>query len=206
MGQFLAKLREDQSPEGKQRLQRVFHDHQAHIDMLKMFPPGPDRAKMVHEKLDMLIAGDRAKNPLRELALSCKKGCAYCCRIQVMITPDEGALLVTKANELDLKLDYERMKEQATWEIEDYKKNAASPKVRCVFLNDNEECQVYEDRPSACRSYFVISPPADCDPVVEKNVKVFAMPVAAILESAALNTTSPPVYTTLPRELAKYIK
>ena len=33
---------------------------------------------------------------------------------------------------------------------------------KCVFLNDQNECTIYDDRPSVCRTNTVLSDPAAC--------------------------------------------
>lgn len=34
---------------------------------------------------------------------------------------------------------------------------------KCIFLNDEGACQVYEDRPSVCRTNAVLGRPDQCD-------------------------------------------
>ena len=95
--------------------------------------------------------------------LSCQKGCSACCHTQVSATQEE-ALLLTEHIQNGLEIDKERLYVQQKagtsakdWFQLDYQDRA------CIFLSDGGECRVYEDRPSVCRTNFVISNPALCD-------------------------------------------
>jgi uncharacterized protein len=94
--------------------------------------------------------------------VQCARGCASCCKLNVSITREEAALLLIAAEQKRVPIDWakvERQREQglATW-------SRQSPADRrCVFLNDREECSVYEHRPSACRKYMVASDPKRCN-------------------------------------------
>ena len=35
--------------------------------------------------------------------------------------------------------------------------------IPCVFLDEHNRCGIYQDRPLACRTHFVLSPPEECD-------------------------------------------
>lgn len=39
----------------------------------------------------------------------------------------------------------------------------------CPLLGDDRKCTVYEDRPIACRTHFVMSPPETCEPCGEND-------------------------------------
>jgi Fe-S-cluster containining protein len=95
--------------------------------------------------------------------ISCREGCAHCCRQQVMISDQEAALLLKAAEHNDLTLDKQKLQEQA--KIEGEGEWAKKPKDQrsCIFLGADNRCQVYEARPMACRKYFSISNPDSCD-------------------------------------------
>ena len=110
---------------------------------------------------------DKAIEDLRtddfvDCMISCKQGCNYCCHTQVSVTSDEARLLVLHIKS-GVDIDTERLKLQAEtfndskkWYELDYKSR------KCIFLNDEGLCSVYDDRPSVCRSNYVLSPREQC--------------------------------------------
>jgi Fe-S-cluster containining protein len=81
--------------------------------------------------------------------ISCKKGCSFCCHINVDVTEVEVKLIQKYAEERKMEINYEA---------------AADPnRSACPFLSVNGKCSVYKVRPLACRKYFVISDPKLCD-------------------------------------------
>lgn len=91
--------------------------------------------------------------------ISCKKSCSACCYTEVSVTSDEAKLLYEKIKR-GLPVALDRLDEQnrpGEWYKKSYEKRA------CVFLDDEQSCLVYEDRPSVCRVNFVTSPPSSCE-------------------------------------------
>lgn len=94
--------------------------------------------------------------------IQCRKGCAACCHIQVDVFTQEADLLLQLAREDGIDIDWARLERQAgktdaTWRelpVEDQ---------RCVFLDEQRHCRVYEHRPGTCRKYMVKSDPDLCD-------------------------------------------
>jgi Fe-S-cluster containining protein len=92
---------------------------------------------------------------------SCKKGCSYCCSIEVYITEDEADLLLAHCKDSGIAIDWEKVKRQT-----EYKGDWTEQKdPRCVFLDEDGSCKVYECRPIGCRKLFVLSDPELCDTV-----------------------------------------
>jgi Fe-S-cluster containining protein len=95
---------------------------------------------------------------------SCFKGCAHCCHIMVACTEWEAITALEYMNHIGLKFekeDIQKLESQASVKLDsDY---MVHPDRRCVFLGKDNLCQIYEARPSACRNYFVFSPPDECD-------------------------------------------
>lgn len=113
-----------------------------------------------------LIDNDTKK---RAKEATCRKGCSFCCRQEVIINLDEAELVLESAREKNYKIDWEKVKRQA--ETSSWKELSPEDK-KCVFLSQNGqseygECSVYNYRPAACRKYFVVSNPELCD--TEKN-------------------------------------
>jgi len=117
--------------------------------------------------------------------VSCRKGCAACCRKMVLLSPDEvrhiqtlvanleekrkaeirarfvqakGQLL--EAGLLDPLLDSEDMSEE---ELGASGLHYFELGIPCPFL-EQETCAIYPERPFACREYLVTSPPEFCFP------------------------------------------
>lgn len=92
--------------------------------------------------------------------IQCKKSCSACCHTEVAVTDDEAALLADLAQKNPGLISEERLSRQlkaGPWYAKAYGDRA------CIFLGENQECRVYEHRPSVCRVNFVISHPSTCD-------------------------------------------
>jgi hypothetical protein len=92
----------------------------------------------------------------------CSPGCFACCCYEVEATRDEALLLASHVL-AGHPVDAGRLAEQGRRE-----RNSplwlrpAAPDNRCVFLDAEGRCGVYDDRPSACRKLLVASPPEEC--------------------------------------------
>ncbi|HXS94697.1 MAG TPA: YkgJ family cysteine cluster protein [Candidatus Limnocylindrales bacterium] len=117
--------------------------------------------------------------------VSCSKGCSACCRIQpVPITPTEAyaiSLLVDALPEPRRTVIRERfsalvrtlqsaglaelyLEGRKAASLEEAQANARKyldSVLTCPFLED-DACSIYEQRPFACREYFVTSPKEFC--------------------------------------------
>lgn len=203
MSEYLKHLRE--LPGAERILGKIQAEFLRAESAMREAPEGIKRIRIIHKKLDEIIADDLKNNPEGK-EISCKKGCAFCCNIQVMVSEDEGLLLYEEAKRLGV-LDIEKLTEQAAWDVSDYPKNYSSGKSRCIFLGEDSACRIYKDRPMACRSYLVVSPPEECNPSTSKDVSVLAMLSTNIFESAALNLSKGHKERTLPEEiLNNYLK
>lgn len=92
--------------------------------------------------------------------ISCKKGCSYCCNIEVYMTLAEAEIIVNYCRENNISIDTEVLKVQ---EPLDRSERGKHPNSRCVFLKEDNTCGIYEVRPMACRKYIVVSNPKFCD-------------------------------------------
>lgn len=95
--------------------------------------------------------------------IQCRKGCSACCYTQVSVTEEEAELLAKKV-ESGISIDKLKLYNQSQaqnnaekWYQMDHSKRG------CVFLDENENCRVYEDRPAVCRTNFALSDPKFCD-------------------------------------------
>jgi Fe-S-cluster containining protein len=120
------------------------------------------RAHFVHQKIDNEIK-EQFKNPSVQTLVQCKKGCSACCHSQVAITEGEAKILAQRINE-GAEFNYERLNLQAKAGNSTSAFFQMSFEDRaCAFLTDRGLCSVYEDRPSVCRTNYVLSDPKNCE-------------------------------------------
>ena len=135
---------------------------------------------------------------------SCKKGCGHCCHIQVGASAWEAETILEFMKHKGMefkKQDIEKLKAQAT--ISNDSEYILSPHRRCVFLGQDNLCQIYEARPGACRNYYVYNDPEDCNTYNDKasgrtlvDFDLNTMPVILTLMELGGNDS-------LPRQLLK---
>lgn len=121
---------------------------------------------------------------------SCKKGCSFCCHIHVDISEDEAKFIKMLISEMNINIDKERLEKQKDHVAESWRQLKALDR-RCVLLNDNHECSIYEYRPAVCRNYHVISDPSECDldnPNEDKVMKLSAV-IGEIITSAIITAS-----------------
>jgi Fe-S-cluster containining protein len=112
--------------------------------------------------------------------VSCSKGCHFCCRQNVHTFPAEAQVIAAYCKEKEIEIPKDYLTEQLKY---GWRELAKTEVGWCVFLK-NGECSIYPVRPSACRSYFVVSPPERCDVVKYPSseghrvvVKTFPIPL-----------------------------
>ncbi len=135
------------------------------IEHLKKISSPLERARFVHHVVDEYNKEVFA-HPLVQKFLPCKVGCSGCCHTQVGITDDEAELLAERIND-GLKIDLNLLKTQLAVgnNPEDFYKLSQENR-RCIFLGSDESCQVYNDRPSVCRTNAVLGEASQCSPHV----------------------------------------
>ena len=118
--------------------------------------------------------------------MSCRAGCAACCRMMVAVTRGEGEILRERIDREPEGLRKERWKEGLLSRTESLLslKGSADPSrplttlpdmlatceayekkgLFCPFLGEDRLCEIYEDRPLMCRICWTLTDPRDCDP------------------------------------------
>src|SRR6185369_16712707 len=120
------------------------------------------------------------------LTVSCAKGCCGCCHYEIEVTTDEAALLAD-AVQAGCAVDRERLNVQAAREPRSPKWfEFWSPDNRCVFLDANGSCRIYDYRPASCRKHLVTTPPEACT-TAGGSVTPIQMLLVEVLLSAALS-------------------
>lgn len=176
---FLSTL----SPEAQESARTTLAEEARAIAAL---PPGSDRARSLHRRVDAAIRTFAAIRPQAVNAIRCHQGCAHCCRIWVGITSDEALLLAEGVRSGRITLDMNRLERQRHWSRPTDFATHSREEACCVFLGEDGSCSVYEDRPSACRALLVASAPEFCR-TAEQSTQVLAIinPQVELLVSAA---------------------
>jgi len=134
--------------------------------------------------------------------VSCRKGCAACCRMLVPISAPEAFSLAesmaawpetrrqaawTRVREAQKRLDQAGLLSQlrdladashqlGDEEFEPVNRAYFALRLPCPFLVE-ESCSIYEDRPAACRELQVTSPPEFCEDPERKPVRPVPIPL-----------------------------
>lgn len=128
--------------------------------------------------------------------VTCKTGCAACCRMLVQVSPSEAVFLVGAACASGVHIPVETLKRHAEalaampsgtdaadawWALPDAQK-------RCAFLAIDETCTVYDWRPSACRKYMVTGNARGCASLDKREpIRAIVAAEAEIVASALID-------------------
>jgi len=161
--------------------------------------------------------------------ISCRMGCAACCRMLVPLSAPEafalreyvGQLPTDRRSLLSNRLSdtkdrltrtglWDRLKEVAEAstpvpdeELDPVNRSYYALRIPCPYL-ENEMCSIYEARPSACRELLVTSPAELCQDLVRNPVTPLPVPmrISSILGLVwGTLTNSPPRLIPLPMAL-----
>jgi Fe-S-cluster containining protein len=177
-------------------------------------PAGPVRPRQMLPVLQGLtdFFVDRSVHAVetKGAQVSCKKGCAACCRQPVPITRLEthhlGDLVeglpeprrsevrarfarasqrLQEAGLLEKLRHSEQLSVQEFWLLVlEY----FALQIACPFLED-ESCSIYSERPLACREYLVTSPAENCARLAEGQVEGVPLAARVSLAAARLSKT-----------------
>jgi Fe-S-cluster containining protein len=161
--------------------------------------------------------------------VSCRKGCAACCRMLVPVSAPEAFALKSVIDSLPEerrktlldKLGAARARLEETGllarltaladaresfsdeEMEPLNRDYYALRMPCPFL-ENEMCSIYEDRPGACRELLVTTPADLCDDLINNPVRPLPAPLRAGTVLALLWSNlkkTPPTLIPLPMAL-----
>lgn len=120
-------------------------------------PTNELKARHLHTLTDVEISK-------AEIPSSCFKGCSACCHMEVEITNYEADILADVVKN-GFSIDYERLSQQSQRALQDetWRQGICNQESRCVFLNAEGACGVYEHRPVMCRRHSVTSPAKNCE-------------------------------------------
>jgi len=165
-------------------------------------PAGPTRLRdllpIVQGISEAIADSSVAAEEAQGRSVSCKKGCAACCRQLVAITEVEArrihdlveslpepnrAHVRARFSEARRRLDeaglLDELLERETWDMDRHGaivNRYFRQGIACPFLEE-ELCSIYADRPITCREYLVTSPAENCASVERNGIARIPMPV-----------------------------
>jgi Fe-S-cluster containining protein len=144
--------------------------------------------------------------------ISCRAGCAACCRQVVLVSMEEARLLtelveampeprrsavkarfaegVRRLEEAGLRAAVEHMAQLPDEERSPLGLAYFALGIACPFLEE-ERCSIYEQRPLSCREYLVTSPAEHCSQPSGETVKQLALPFKTTALFARLGESPP---------------
>jgi len=129
------------------------------ILLRRLHAAGATPAEIVHSiytAVDSAMARHNVEQPV-----SCKKGCAFCCKMNVDVTPFEAMVILCFVRKHAIAINLEYLQAQA--KIPKGMLTFTPGLSACVFLQQDNTCGIYPVRPLACRKYVVKNPPEKCD-------------------------------------------
>lgn len=160
---------------------------------LEDYPPGPRRALAIFARLDAAINVWWKHMPKQKAGVSCFNcKSAGCCSVSVDVSEDEAALLATVVKNGEVDYSKERLElqhnvtEEGEGKFDEWGKLPFKDR-RCIFLSEEGRCKVYDQRPIACRKWFVLDDPKNCDDYKGK-AQVQSIPTAEVVASACYST------------------
>lgn len=158
------------------------------LDIIAL-PEGPTRARIVHMRMDAAIARGKIKNAKEFATVACTAKCSGCCHTNISITSDEAELLADHVR-AGMPIDREKMARQAAVGEMDFPawKELSYEQRGCVFLAEDGDCRVYQDRPGVCRKWFAPKPhaPKECSNLDFQGLFLYVNE-AEIINSALFN-------------------
>lgn len=144
---------------------------------------GPDRARKLHELVEQEIEQGA------DIEISCKKGCSACCHMEVEVTSYEAKILAKIVGDGHV-IDKARLQKQSERSLQDnqWKQGIRNLDSKCVFLNNEGACSIYESRPVMCRRHSVTSPAKNCE-TLDAPITLRYFPRVDLLISAANEDT-----------------
>ncbi len=154
---------------------------------------------VLRQLTDSIMSGVAEMFEAAGTPISCRMGCAACCRQPVPVNLFEAEALAAWMRSLPVERQQEllarfsvavqRLREsgllaqmgstywtQTAEESERFMLEYKRAGIDCPFL-ENESCGIHPIRPLICREYVVISPPEFCGPPVKEKVKRIDIPI-----------------------------
>jgi Fe-S-cluster containining protein len=172
------------------------------VELASGYVPVTSIVPVMRQVGEKALALEQARALETGQAVSCRMGCAACCRPLVPLSPPEAfalhdtvqALPEPERQRLDAKFATAkaRLEQAGLWsrlndvaeserqltdqDVEETNRSYYALRMPCPFLED-EVCSIYQDRPSACRELLVVSPAELCQDIVQNPVRPLPVPV-----------------------------
>jgi Fe-S-cluster containining protein len=166
------------TPEQLEAIGERIRDYQAEFNRILAIQP-ESAILAIYRLMDAVINRDK------ERVHSCKKGCAWCCHINLDISEAEGMIILYYCKQQGIEINWDYLQRQSGLT------NLTRPKSdcsACLFLDKDKSCKIYSVRPLGCRKYFVVSPPELCRDNLEypdqDRLMASVIPEAEIITSA----------------------
>lgn len=194
LGQYQSLLAEDEYLSFAREVERLL---QHYSDLLSAYPPGAERGRLVQALID------EQEQLSSHIKTTCKKGCGFCCHLEVEITYDD-AMVLLESLRAGVSVNLERLASLSQRQrLDDEWKKGAVESNRCVFLGADNACRNYANRPTVCRKHSVVSAVEECARLGGNPVPKL-MPMAEIIMSAAINQPGNE-FAALPKMLQKVL-
>lgn len=120
-----------------------------------------------------------------DVPVSCFKGCSACCHMEVEVTSYEADIL-KHIIEDGMSIDRLRLQQQSQRGLQDpaWREGLRNETNKCVFLDHEGSCRIYDHRPVMCRRHSVTSPAENCE-FLESKIVLRYFPKVDLLISAA---------------------
>jgi Fe-S-cluster containining protein len=177
------------------------------IEVPTSFVPVASLVRPIRQLGEQALALEEQKTLAAGQTISCRMGCAACCRMLVPISPPEAFALqdmvralpeqrrettlkhvaeararLERAGLLTRLTEIAETERQLTdGEFEAVNRAYYALRMPCPFL-ENEVCSIYEDRPAACRELLVTTPADLCQDLATNPVR--PLPVAVRVSTA----------------------
>lgn len=163
----------------EQFLQNLHEELQRAYEEITAESVGVSRALKLHELVEVEIAEGA------DIPVSCHKGCSACCHMEVEVTTYEAEILKQLVQD-GLSIDRARLQRQGERSLQDpvWREGMKNEDNKCVFLNHEGSCRIYEHRPVMCRRHSVTSPAEYCE-FIESKIVLRYFPKVDLLISAA---------------------
>ncbi len=174
----------------------------ARVSVPAGFVPVTDIVPVMRRLGEQALALEAQRATTSGGTISCRQGCAACCRMLVPVSPPEAFALrdrlpalpadVRQRFDARLKETRARLEQAGLWsrlmeiaeterqfsdqDLEDVNRAYYALRHPCPFL-ESESCAIYEDRPAACRELLVTSPAEWCQDIARNPVQSLPVPV-----------------------------
>ncbi len=172
------------------------------VEVATSFVPVSSIVPALRDVGERAVALEQAQVEAGGQTISCRMGCAACCRMLVPVSPPEAFALHDAVQRLPdsqrqhlhekIEASRARLEEAGLWgrlsevaetdrqlsdeDMEQTNRDYYALRLPCPFLED-EVCSIYMDRPAACRELLVTSPAELCQDIVRNPVRPIPVPV-----------------------------